>query len=133
MDSIDPSLWTVLNIVGMILLVAGALTVMLVVHPETFVSALYMAVGIVLIVVSSILTSLDGRKLRKEDEEYRRFERIRDQARLVPDDLREGYMIDYSTEDPDNGISYRSNEPEQHNEENFEECADEDVLIIHSN
>ena len=34
MVKVDASLWTVLIVVGMILLAAGALTVMLVPHPE---------------------------------------------------------------------------------------------------
>ena len=132
MVNVDSSVWMVMNVVGMILLAAGALSIMLIVRPETSVSGTYMAVGILLIVVSAVFISLEGRRLRKEDEEYRRFEKIRDDARLVPDDLREGYLIDYTAEGPDSGISYRSNEPEKHLEEAFEESSDEDVLIIQS-
>ena len=133
MVNVDSSLWTVLNVVGMILLAAGALSIMLVMQPQTDISAAYIAAGAVLITISSLFISLDGRKLRKEDEEYRRFEKIRDDARMVPNDLKEGYLIDYSAANPDDAISYRNNGPEQTHEEISEDQSDDDVLIIYSN
>jgi len=63
MVNVDSSLWTVLNIVGMALLAAGALSIMLVKHPQTDISVAYLAAGVILIIVSSIFISLDGRKL----------------------------------------------------------------------
>ncbi|MCL2296360.1 MAG: hypothetical protein FWC29_04685 [Methanomassiliicoccaceae archaeon] len=134
MVKVDPSLWMVLNVVGMALLVVGALSIMLITPPESTISAVFMAAGIILIVVSAVFVGIDGHKLRKEDEEFRRFEAIRDEARRVPDDLKEGYVIDYTAEDPDKAISYRSNKPELHRDEFSDDNYDDsDVVIIYSN
>lgn len=100
----------------MVLLAAGALAIMLVTPPKVSVSTVYIAVGIAIIIISSAFIALDGRKLRKEDTEFRRFERIRDEARHVPNDLKEGYLIDYTAEEPDGAISYVSNGSEVQDE-----------------
>jgi len=115
----------------MILLAVGACTIMFIVHPETLVSSIFIFAGIVLIVTASVFISLDGRELRKEDAEYRRFETIRDEARLVPNDLDEGYIIDYTATDPNIGISFRRNPPpeEIQRSEEIEEHSEEDVVI----
>ena len=133
MVKVDASLWTVLIVVGMILLAAGALTVMLVPHPEVSASAIFMVAGIAFIVISAVFINIDGRKLRKDDEEFRRFEKIRDEVRYVPDNLEEGYLIDYTASEIDGSISYRNNEREQIYEEYPEESSDDDVVIIYSN
>jgi len=130
MVRVDASLWTVLNVAGMILLAAGALTVIFAKYPNPTVSAMFMVAGIIFIVVSAVFVSSDGRKLRKEDEEFRRFEKIRDDARLIPNDLKEGYLIDY-TADPENAISYKDNEPEQVHEERCEEHSG-DIQNVYS-
>ena len=135
MVKVDQSLWTVLCIVGMILLAAGALTVMLIVRPETAVSVAFIIAGMILIVISSIFISIDGRNLRKEDAEFRRFEAIRDEARLVPDDLDEGYMIDYTAADPDSGISFRRNTPPEQVQRDVDinaEHSEDDIVIVYS-
>ncbi|MCL2509850.1 MAG: hypothetical protein FWF07_02080 [Methanomassiliicoccaceae archaeon] len=135
MVKVDPSLWTVLCVVGMILLAAGTCSVMFIVQPETVVSAVFIIAGIILILIASVFISLDGRDLRKEDAEYRRFEAIRDEARLVPDDLDESYMIDYTAADPNSGISFRRNAPSdeiQRQEENSVEHSEEDIVIRYS-
>jgi len=131
MVRVDASLWTVLSVVGMILLVAGALTVMFVRPPDMTISKIFMAVGIVFIIVSAVFISIDGWKLRKEDREFRRFEKIRDDAALVPNDLKDGYLIDY-TADPDDAISYTSNEPEPVHEEYCGDRSEDDIRIIYS-
>jgi hypothetical protein len=107
----DRSVWTALDIVGMMILIAGALGVIGYLTLSQMVSEILIAVGIALIIISSIFIHNEGRKLRKEYEEYERFDEIRNDARSVPNDLNEGYMIDY-TEEPSRAISYKNNEPE---------------------
>jgi len=108
MVKVNGFVWTVLEIMGMVLLAAGALSLIFAHSLNTTIQIVYIMAGIALIIVSSAFIQLEGSKLRKEDKEYRRFEKIRDEARAVPNDLDEGYIIDY-TADPERAVSYRSN------------------------
>jgi len=125
---VDQFLWTVLEVVGMVLLAAGALTIMLFTPPQVSIATVYIAVGIAVIVIASVFIGLDGRRLRKEDHEFRRFEEIRDEARNVPNDLKEGYFIDYTAEEPSGAISYVSKESEGQTEQSCI-CSD-DIQIF---
>jgi len=133
MVKVDSSLWMILNVAGIFLLAAGALTIMFVSPPKPSVSMVYIAVGITLIVATALLVGVEGYKLRKEDEEFRRFEEIRDEARMVPNDLRDGYLIDYTAANTKKAISYTDNETETCNDaEYFDDHSDDDVVIIYS-
>ncbi len=120
-----------MNLIGLILLAVGAFGIFFTSSHNLTIQIFYMAAGIILIIASSVLIQMEGSRLRKEDNEYRRFEEIKMEARRVPNDLKDGYLIDY-TADPCNAVSYRSNEPEP----TQTDCgcrADEDVVIIYSN
>ncbi|MDR3074747.1 MAG: hypothetical protein LBU30_01750 [Candidatus Methanoplasma sp.] len=111
MVKVKGCVWAICDVAGIIPLVLGALGVISLIPLGLALSEVLLAIGIVLISVSSAFIALDGSRLKKEHREYERFDRIRENARLVPDDLEEGYMIDY-TADPDCAISYNPNKPE---------------------
>ena len=100
--------WALLDVLGMVLLAAGAF-VIVTQFPFPRIAEIVLVIGIIIIVVSSFFIFLEGRKLRKEDEKFRRFEKKRASARQVPNDLEEGYLIDY-TADPDQVVSFKSND-----------------------
>jgi len=112
MVKVDGPLWAILDVLGMVLLAAGAIFVMQTTSPDLSASMALIAAGIVLIVVSSVFIGISGRRFRKEYEEFERFDEIRTGALQVPDDLEEGYLIDYTGE-PDNAIRYRDNESKE--------------------
>jgi hypothetical protein len=126
------SVWTVLMIFGMILLAAGAFSVIFILNPDVTMSAVYMVAGIALILVSSAFIHLDGSKLRKKDEDFWRFDEIRTEARKVPNNLKEGYMIDYNAPEPGKAVSFSTKGTEK-SAENSDEKPDEDVLVIYFN
>ncbi|AIZ56070.1 hypothetical protein Mpt1_c01690 [Candidatus Methanoplasma termitum] len=107
MAKVDKRIWVILDVIGMILLAVGALRIMTM-FPQPKDAVPLIIIGIALIVVASVFIFLMGRELRIEDAEFRRFEDIRDSARMVPNDLDEGYVIDY-TADPDDAIFYMYN------------------------
>ena len=113
MVKVNGQIWALLDVLGMVLLAAGAFMIMTMFpFPET--AKALIAIGIVFIVVASAFILLEGRRLRIEDNEFRRFEEIRDSARMVPNDLDEGYLIDY-TADPEDAIFYMYNETDPDN------------------
>jgi hypothetical protein len=126
MAKVDRRIWAILDIIGMILLAVGALTIMMSFPIPEYAEAV-MLVGIILIVVASVFIFLIGRELRKEDMEFRRFEGIRDSARMVPNDLDEGYVIDY-TADPDDAIFYMHNKT---NPEDNDQGIRSDEMIVY--
>ena len=133
MVKINRSVWTASDIIGMILLAVGIFGFIELMPLDQIVSEVLMGAGIILIVISAVFIQMEGRKLRKESEEFRRVDEIRRDARLVPNDLKGGYQIDFTAE-PSRAISYRNNEPEEsHTEDDFEEVSDDDVLIVYSN
>jgi hypothetical protein len=129
MVNINRYAWAIMEILGMVLLVFGAFGVMGLIGLGHQASIGLMVLGIMLILISSIFIQIEGHELRKEDDGYRRFEEVRDEARLVPDNLNEGYVIDYTAE-PGKAVSYRSNDPESVQLENNEH-SDCDVRIIY--
>jgi hypothetical protein len=72
-------------------------------------------------------------KLRREHDEFRRFDEVRKKARQVPNNLKEGYLIDYTAE-PDSAISLGNSGSENENEptEHDEGDSDGSVVIIYS-
>lgn len=123
--------WAMLDIVGMLILLVGVLGVIGIIPLGVNPSAAVMVVGIVMIVIASAFIQRQGKRLRKEHEEFIRFDEIRREARKVPNDLEEGYVIDYTAE-PSRAISYKNNEVQ---EETFCTMSDEDeesdILIVH--
>ncbi len=69
---------------------------------------LIMIIGMMMIAMSSLFIHLYGSKIRKQHNEFVRFDKVRSEARLVPNDLDEGYIIDY-TADLENAIIYTKN------------------------
>ncbi|MDR0309897.1 MAG: hypothetical protein LBH88_03985 [Candidatus Methanoplasma sp.] len=118
-------MWALLDIIGMLLLAVGAFGVIGFISVPMLASQVLIAAGIIAIAVSALFIHLDGRELRKEHEEFMRFDEIRKDARLVPNDLDEGYIIDYTAE-PSRAISYRNNESEP---ETVQEDQDGDVPL----
>ncbi|MCL2317436.1 MAG: hypothetical protein FWC44_00055 [Methanomassiliicoccaceae archaeon] len=102
MVSVYKHRWAILDVVGMVLLAIGAYHIMTQFpYPKT--AEVVLIAGLGLIIVSSIFIYLDGRDLRKEDMKLREFEEVRAVAREVPNDLRDGYLIDL-TADPENVV-----------------------------
>ncbi|MDR2698474.1 MAG: hypothetical protein LBB30_02195 [Candidatus Methanoplasma sp.] len=133
MVKINRSVWTVADIVGMVLVAVGILGFIEVISVDQTLSEVLMAVGMVLIAISAVFIQIEGGRLRKEGEEYKRFDEIRTNARRVPNDLEESYQIDYTAE-PSRAIRYRNNSPEEsHTEMDFEEVSDDDVIILYLN
>jgi len=146
--------WAFLDVIGMALLSAGALGVIEIISLGQLTSEILMAVGIVLIVISSTFIQVEGTRLRKEQEEFEksevqrsyelealrkeqeefeRFEEIRNDARWVPNDLDEPYLIDYTAE-PSRAISYKNNVPKKETRLlEHDENSKNGILIIHSN
>jgi hypothetical protein len=126
--------WALLVIIGMILLAVGAFGVTGII-PLGIESEIMMAAGIIIMALSSAVIQLMGSKLKKEFKEFERFEQIRNDALLVPNNLKEGYVIDYTAE-PSRAICYRNNEPEpeevQVKEEEEEDDSESDILIVYS-
>jgi hypothetical protein len=112
MVKIEKYAWTIMEILGIVLLAVGAFGVIDIVRLDQQISIGLMVLGIMLISISSGFIHLEGNELRKEDHEIRRFIKIRDEARLVPNDLKEGYLIDYTAEEPDTAVRYVRNRPE---------------------
>ncbi|MCL1810692.1 MAG: hypothetical protein FWG41_00500 [Methanomassiliicoccaceae archaeon] len=133
MIKVERYVWTILDIIGMVLLIVGVLGVIDILSIGTDTSIKVMAAGIVLIVVSSIFIQIEGMRLRREHDEFRRFDEIREKARLVPNDLDEGYLIDYTAE-PGSAIDYKENEPPNETEfaEQNEDASDGDILIVYA-
>jgi len=133
MVKVNRSVWMVADIAGMMLLVVGVLGFIEIISADKVVSEALMAAGMALIVISAVFIQAEGKKLRKESEEFRRVDEIRKEMWLVPNDLEEGYQIDF-TANPRHAIKYRNNGPvETHSEADFEEVADNDVLIRYLN
>jgi len=97
-----------LDILGMALLAAGAIYIIKTVSPDMTVPVALMAAGIALIVASSTVIGVNGRRFKKEYEEFERFGEIRKEVQRVPDDLDEGYLIDYTAE-PEQAVRFKSN------------------------
>jgi hypothetical protein len=123
MVDINGRVWAVLDILGMIILAVGAFGVMEMIGIDFQISIGLMVIGIILILISSAFIQIDGHLLRKEDEAYRRFEEIKNKARSVPNDLKEGYLIDYTAE-PDNAVSYGR-------QELMTEPGPDDKVVVH--
>lgn len=100
MVKVNRRLWAFFDILGMVLMGFGAFLITTM-FPFPDVAPVFLAAGIMLIVAASSLIFLEGRKLSAEDKEFRRFEEIRDSARMVPNDLDECYLIDYTAEPED--------------------------------
>ncbi|MDR1690627.1 MAG: hypothetical protein LBR42_02130 [Candidatus Methanoplasma sp.] len=111
MVKIKRPVWAVSDVIGMAVLTVGALGIIGIINLDQTLSAALIAIGIIVISVSSAFIQIDGMKLRKEHSEYQRFDEIKRDARLVPNDLKEGYLIDYTAE-PSRAISYKNKEPE---------------------
>lgn len=131
MVKINGYVWVVLEILGMVMLTAGAFGIMDIIGLDMQASIGSMVLGIMLIIISSAFIQIEGHELRKEDKEFRRFDAVRNEARLVPNDLKEGYLIDYTAE-PCNAVSYRSSWPDETRAERDAAASDDDVLIVYS-
>jgi len=94
--------WAILDVIGMVLLAIGAVIIMTW-FPYPKAAEVVLVAGLGIIIVSSFFIYLDGRTLRKEDLKFREFDEVRAIAREVPNDLREGYLIDL-TADPENVV-----------------------------
>jgi hypothetical protein len=95
---IDQRIWPLLDIIGMVLLSVGAVLIMWSMTSTNQGPSIIIGAGIALIVISSIAIGFQGRKLRKKFERFHNFDDVRKEARAVPDDLEEGYFIDYTAE-----------------------------------
>ncbi|MDR1404506.1 MAG: hypothetical protein LBJ20_02920 [Candidatus Methanoplasma sp.] len=104
-------IWAILDAAGIVPLAVGTLGVISVIPIGLTASSVLLAAGIIIITVSSAFIALNSSRFRKEYRDFIRFDEIRTDARLVPNNLREGYVIDY-TADADCAISYTANEPE---------------------
>lgn len=109
MITVKKEVWPLLDIVGLVILTIGALGIMEVISVGITLSSVILAIGIILIVTASIFIFLDGHNLRKEFKEFQRFDEIRKATREVPNDLDEGYGIDF-TASPENAVTYTLNE-----------------------
>ena len=126
-------IWAILDIIGMVLLAVGALGVVELISLDYLMSKILIAVGIALIVISSIFIQVEGWRLRKENDEFQRFDEIRNDARRVPNDLVEPYLIDYTAE-PSCAICYKNNGPKKETRlREHDEDWENKVLVIYSN
>jgi hypothetical protein len=96
LKGVDERIWPAIDILGMLLLAVGAVLIMWSVTSSTLGPAIIMGAGIVLIVIASTAVGFQGRKLRKKYEGYQRVDEVRTGSLTVPDDSKEGYMIDYT-------------------------------------
>lgn len=113
MIAVRKETWALLDLLGIIILAAGAFFLITADYGKSItIYAVIMAIGIVLIILSSFFIFMDGRRLRKEFKEFQRFDEIRTEARKVPDDLKTGYVIDYTAADPADAIDYTPDEIE---------------------
>jgi len=124
--------WAVLDIIGMVILAAGALGMVELISLGYQISKVLLAAGVVLIIISSAFIQLEGWRLRKKNNEFMRFDTIRNDARRVPNDLEEPYLIDYTAE-PSCAISYKNNGPKKETRlREHDEDWENKFLIIYS-
>jgi len=95
---IDERFWVLIDILGMILLTIGALSIMTSTTPSTTWQEFCLGLGIALIIIPSVAIAFQGHILRKEFDSFQRFDEARKEAHTVPDDLEDGYLIDYTAE-----------------------------------
>ena len=125
------SVWAAADVIGMAILAVGALGYIDIFTLDSMASIALIVIGIIIIIISSVFIQLDGMRLRKEHDEFRRFEEIRNEARIVPNDLNEPYQIDYTAE-PSRAIIYKKNEPIKETRLAAREEPEDEVLIIYS-
>jgi hypothetical protein len=113
---IDSRFWPLLDILGMALLAAGALAIMF--SKTNNISAAWFCVGagIALIIIASIAIAFQGHKLRGRFLRFQKFDNARTEAREVPNDLEDGYLIDYTAE-PGNVAVWNDKDNDKRSEE----------------
>ena len=131
MVKINGYVWTVLIILGMIMLTVGAFGVFGFIVLDQEISIGLMVLGIMFIIISSIFIQIEGHMLRRKDSEFHKFEEVRDETRQVPNDLDEGYLIDYTAE-PGSAVGQGSGGQEVHCS-CAEAASEEDASIVYLN
>lgn len=98
MAEINRKAWLVLDIVGMAVLLLGALGFIGVFDIGTTASTVIFGIGIFLVIESAIFIYLEGVTVRNEIIEIERREDIREAAASVSDDSVSGYILDLTEE-----------------------------------
>jgi len=97
--------WAILCVLGVVLLLMGMLGYIGVFSFGDSVSTVILGMGAILIVEATIFIRIEMNKISKEVAEHERLKKICEDSADVPDDLKSGYIIDFTAE-PSRAITY---------------------------